>query len=45
MRENRGTVLLSLSYSPESKKLSVILLRAKELNEGNAKDTGASTRV
>lgn len=42
-RENHGIVLLSLSYSPESKKLSVIILRAKDLNEGNAKDTGMCT--
>ena len=35
-----GTVLLSMCYSQESKKLSVILLRAKDLNRGNTKETG-----
>lgn len=39
-RENLGTVLLSLSYNPESKKLSVIILRAKDLNKSVAKDIG-----
>ena len=34
--ESHGTVLLSLNYNPESKKLSVIILRAKDL-KGNAK--------
>ena len=34
--ESSGTVLLSLNYNPESKKLSVIMLRAKDL-KGTAK--------
>ncbi len=42
VRENLGTVLLSLCYSPESKKLSVIILRARDLNKGVAKDIGES---
>ena len=40
IRENLGTVLVSLCYTPESKKLSVIVLRAKDLNKGNTQDTG-----
>ena len=40
VRENLGTVLISLCYTPESKKLSVIVLRAKDLNKGNTQDTG-----
>lgn len=38
--EDLGTVLISLSYVPESQKLSVIILRAKDLNKGNAKEMG-----
>lgn len=40
--ESHGTVLLSMCYSPDSKKLSVILLRAKDLNKENDKETGQS---
>lgn len=40
MRENLGTILVSICYSPDSKKLGVIILRAKDLNRGNGKDTG-----
>ena len=40
MRENLGTVLISLCYTPETKKLSIIILRAKDLNKGNGRDTG-----
>lgn len=40
--ESHGTVLLSMCYSPDSKKLSVILLRAKDLNKENDKETGKS---
>lgn len=42
--ESHGTVLLSMCYSPDSKKLSVILLRAKDLNKENDKETGQSVR-
>ena len=37
---SHGTVLLSMCYSTDSKKLSIILLRAKDLNRENAKETG-----
>ena len=40
LSENLGTVLISLSYSPDTRKLSVIILRAKDLNRGIAKETG-----
>ena len=43
--ENLGTVLLSLCYSPDAKKLSVIILRAKDLNKGIAKEIGESWLV
>ena len=43
VRENLGTVLVSMSYSPESQKLSIIILRAKDLNRGVAKAIGKST--
>ena len=39
-RENLGTVLISLCYSPDTKKLGVIILRAKDLNKGDSRDTG-----
>ena len=40
MRENLGTVLVSICYSPDTKKLGVIVLRAKDLNKGNSRETG-----
>lgn len=43
--ESHGTVLLSMCYSPDSKKLSVILLRAKDLNKENDKETGQSIQA
>lgn len=44
-RENMGTVLLSICYSPDSKKLSVIILRAKDLNKGKAKETDTQAKI
>lgn len=40
MRENLGTVLVSICYSPDTKKMGVIVLRAKDLNKGNSQETG-----
>ena len=40
VRESLGTVNLSICYSPDTKRLSVIILRAKDLNRGNYKETG-----
>ena len=35
-----GTVLVSMCYNTDSKKLSIILLRAKDLNKELCKETG-----
>jgi len=40
LREDLGTILVSLTYTPDSKKLAVILLRAKDLNKGESHSTG-----
>jgi hypothetical protein len=42
---SHGTVLLSLCYSTDTKKLSVILLRAKDLNRDNCKETDPQAKI
>ncbi len=43
VRESRGSVNVSMSYTPDTKRLSVIILRAKDLNQGHYKETGEHT--
>ncbi len=40
MGECNGVVFLSLCFDVNNKKLSVIILRAKDLNDGRADETG-----
>jgi hypothetical protein len=42
---SNGTILLSMCYNSDSKKLSVILLRAKDLNKENAKETDPQAKI
>lgn len=44
-RENLGTVLISICYSPETKKLGIILLRAKDLNKSVAKSVDPQAKL